>query len=74
MLIESALVVATQVLILFLLIGIGFFMAKIKWLDDAGIRQMTQLLLMIKTPCLPCARKTRGSFLLRPMLAPGTPL
>lgn len=52
MLIESALVVATQVLILFLLIGIGFFMAKIKWLDDAGIRQMTQLLLMIVTPAV----------------------
>lgn len=52
MLIESALVVATQVLILFLLIGVGFVMAKIKWLDDDGIRQMTQLLLMIVTPAV----------------------
>src|SRR5690554_1429017 len=52
MLIESALVVATQVLILFLLIAVGFVMAKIKWLDDNGVRQMTQLLLMIVTPCV----------------------
>lgn len=52
MLIESAIVVASQVLILFILIGVGFAMAKIKWLDDAGIRQMTQLLLMIVTPAV----------------------
>lgn len=52
MLIESTLVVASQVLILFMLIAVGFFMGKIKWLNDQGIRQMTQLLLMIVTPCV----------------------
>lgn len=52
MLIDSAVVVAGQVLILFLLIAVGFFMGKIKWLTDQGLRQMTQLLLMIVTPCV----------------------
>ncbi|MDD2375100.1 MAG: hypothetical protein PHD23_07075, partial [Eubacteriales bacterium] len=52
MLIESAIVVAEQVVILFLLIAVGLIMAKVKWVDDNGIRQMTQLLLMIVTPCV----------------------
>jgi predicted permease len=52
MLIESAIVVAEQVVILFLLIAVGLTMAKVKWVDDNGIRQMTQLLLMIVTPCV----------------------
>ena len=52
MLIENAVVVASQVLILFLLIGVGFAMGRIKWLNEQGLRQMTQLLLMVVTPCV----------------------
>ena len=50
--IEHALVVATQVLTLFLLMGIGFLLAKKKILTETGVSQISFLLLNIVTPCI----------------------
>lgn len=52
MIFENAIIVVNQVLILFLLIGVGYFLRKIKLIDENGIRQMTNLLLMVVTPCI----------------------
>lgn len=52
MIFENALIVVNQVLILFLLIGVGYLFRKLKMIDDNGIRQLTNLLLMIITPCI----------------------
>lgn len=47
---DQAIIIASQVFILFLLIGIGFWARKVKMIDDTGVRQMTQLLLVVVTP------------------------
>jgi predicted permease len=47
---DNAMIIASQVFILFLLIGVGFWARKSKLIDDAGVRQMTQLLLVVVTP------------------------
>lgn len=44
--------VATQVFVLFILIGVGFVCNKIKFLDGHGIKQMTDFVLYIVTPCV----------------------
>ncbi len=49
---ENALVVATQVLSLFLLMGIGFVLTKKKVFTEGGVSQMSYLLLNIVTPCI----------------------
>ena len=47
---DNAIIIASQVFILFLLIGVGFWARKTRLIDDTGIRQMTQLLLVVVTP------------------------
>ena len=44
--------VLTQVVILFVLIGIGFFLAKFKILNDKSVSGMTDLVLIVVTPCV----------------------
>lgn len=46
----NAIIIASQVFILFLLIGVGFWARRTLLIDDTGIRQMTQLLLVVVTP------------------------
>lgn len=50
--VQDALVVAQQVAVLFLLIGVGFFCAKFKILREEGAKQMTTLLLYIIFPAV----------------------
>lgn len=52
MVIQNAILVATQVLILFILIAVGFTARKVKMIDDNGQYQMTNILLMIVTPAM----------------------
>jgi predicted permease len=51
MIYDNALIIATQVFILFLLIGVGFVIRKIHMIDDASMRQVNNLLLVIVIPC-----------------------
>ncbi len=44
--------VATQVIIMAFYIAIGFILTKIKFLSNAGTRQMSDLLIKIVTPCV----------------------
>ncbi|MEA4890228.1 MAG: AEC family transporter [Clostridiaceae bacterium] len=52
MVFENAVIVASQVLILFLLIGIGYLTSKMRLINEVGTQQMTNLLLIIVTPCI----------------------
>lgn len=52
MILDNAAIVAGQVLILFLLIGVGFVVRKIRMLDDSSLRQVNTLLLVIINPCI----------------------
>ncbi|HBP39151.1 MAG TPA: hypothetical protein DD640_10525, partial [Clostridiales bacterium] len=52
MVLDHAQVVAAQVFILFLLIGIGFLAGKTRMVNETGLRQMTDLLLIFVTPCV----------------------
>jgi len=52
MIFDNALIVVNQVFILFLLIGVGYLLRKLSLIDENGIRQMTNMLLMIITPCI----------------------
>lgn len=49
---ENLITVATQVAILFALIGVGFICRKTKLLNDASIAGLVNILLIIVTPCL----------------------
>ncbi len=49
--IENLLTVGSQVLILFILIGIGFICSKVKLLNEAAIDGITKFTLYIVTPC-----------------------
>lgn len=44
--------VAVQVVIVFILIAVGFFLKKRNMLDERGSKQLTNILLMIVTPCV----------------------
>ncbi len=44
--------VLTQVVILLILMMLGFVLAKVKMLDDTTVKGMTDLVLMIVTPCV----------------------
>lgn len=46
------LTVFTQVAVLFILIALGFILSKKGLLDDKGAKQMTDLVLLIVTPCV----------------------
>jgi malate permease and related proteins len=48
----NALLVLKQVVILFLLIGAGYLARKLKMVEDTGLRQMTNILLVIVMPCV----------------------
>lgn len=50
--VENALVVTAQVLTLFLLMGVGFLLAKKRVFTDVGVSQISYLLLNIVTPCI----------------------
>lgn len=52
MILEGASIVIQQILILFLLIGVGFLAAHFGLLKQEGIRQITDLLLLIIIPCV----------------------
>lgn len=49
---ENLLTVATQVAILFALIGVGFICRKTKLLNDGAVAGLVNVLLIIVTPCL----------------------
>ena len=49
---ENLATVATQVAILFALMGVGFVCRKTKLLNDASISGLVNILLLIVTPCL----------------------
>lgn len=44
--------VATQVAVLFVLIGLGAACRKLKWLDASAMKGMVNLLVIVVTPCL----------------------
>ncbi len=50
MIYDNALIVATQVLVLFLLIGVGYWTRRKLLIDGTGLRQLTNLLLVVVTP------------------------
>lgn len=52
MIFDNALLVGNQVLILFLLIFVGFLCRRFHLIDENGIHQLTNLLLVIITPCV----------------------
>ena len=49
---ELAITVALQVIIIFILIGVGFVLTKTKKINDAGVKQLTDILLITVTPCV----------------------
>ncbi len=49
---QSFFIVFGQVLSLFIMIGVGFAMYKVKFINDTGAAQMTDLLLYAVTPCI----------------------
>lgn len=49
---ESLLIVAQQVAVLFMLMGIGFACNKTKLLTDVSVKGMVNVLILIVTPCL----------------------
>ncbi len=49
---EIGLAVANQVAIMVIIIAIGFFCYKIKLLTDAGVKNMSDILLFVVTPCM----------------------
>lgn len=49
---ENLLVVCGQVATLFLMMGVGFILAKRGWLDPHGMSQMSTVLLYVVAPCI----------------------
>ncbi|MDD6735062.1 MAG: AEC family transporter [Clostridiales bacterium] len=49
---ELSSTVFIQVLIIFILMSVGFAMKKLKLITDDGIKQLTDILLMVVTPCV----------------------
>lgn len=52
MILEGGKILVQQIIILFLMIGVGFLAAYFGLLHEEGTRQITDLLLMIITPCV----------------------
>lgn len=48
----NILTVGKYVVILFILIGVGFFSNKLKLLTKSGVRDMTNFVLYVVTPCV----------------------
>jgi len=49
---ENLLVVCGQVATLFLMMGVGFALVKLDWLNSQGMSQMSTLLLYVVAPCI----------------------
>ena len=49
---DSFLVVGTQVLVLFIMIGLGFFGGKIKLITEEGVKCINDIMLYFVTPCV----------------------
>ena len=49
---QLAITVTIQVLIIFVLISVGFILTKAKIIDDTGVKQLTDVLLLTVTPCV----------------------
>ena len=49
---SNLLIVAIQVLTLFALMGVGAVARKLKWVEDAGIKSIVNILVIVVTPCL----------------------
>ena len=49
---ELSKIIFVQVLIIFILMAVGFVLAKTDKLTEKGVKQFTDLLLNIVTPCL----------------------
>lgn len=49
---DSFLIVGTQVLILFILISLGFLGGKLKLINDDGVKSMNNIMLYLVTPCV----------------------
>ena len=49
---ELAITVAIQVLIIFVLISVGFVLTKTKIINEKGVKQLTDILLITVTPCV----------------------
>lgn len=49
---DSFLTVAQQVLILFILIGVGFLCGKTRLLSDAAVKSCADIVLLVVTPCV----------------------
>lgn len=49
---ESLIIVGTQVCVLFILIALGFFGGKIKLLNDSGVKCINDIMLYFVTPCV----------------------
>ncbi|MDP4132811.1 MAG: AEC family transporter [Bacillota bacterium] len=49
---DIALNVTTQVVIIFLLMAVGFVLSKMKIVTETGVKQMTDILLFVVTPCV----------------------
>ncbi len=49
---DSFVIVGTQVLTLFILIGIGFVCGKLKLLQQAGVKSVNDIVIYIVNPCL----------------------
>ena len=48
----NLIIVATQVGVLFALMAVGFACRKLKLLDDAAVKGLVNVLVLIVTPCL----------------------
>lgn len=49
---ELSSIVLKQVIIIFILIVVGFILRKTKMIDESGSKQLTNILLLIVTPCV----------------------
>ena len=48
----NVLSIVNQVLVLFLLIGIGWVLSALRFVDETGVQQMTRILCYLVSPCL----------------------
>ena len=49
---ENFIIIAQQVLVLFILIAVGFICGKKKIITDFSARHMTDIVLYVVTPCV----------------------
>ncbi len=49
---EISIILLKQVIVVLLLIILGYVLTKAKWLDDSSVSKLTNILLMVVTPCV----------------------